>query len=320
MSNFWKKNSRELSVVFAIILMFIIFGVLEPIYVSGNNIRDIVEQATIYGLMGIGITGVIITGGIDLSVGSVLALDGAIVAQAAVAGVHPILCILIGLIMGFAIGLLNGILVTKLKLQPFIATMGTMSVYRGLAYVVTKGYPVLGVPDTYRKMVDGELIPSVRVSILIFFLFAVIMFIVLRKTRHGMYVYAIGGNEEATRLSGVKVDKNKALVYGLGMLGTALAAMIQIAKLGTGDPTTGQGYELNAIAAAAIGGTSMAGGRGNVFGTVLGAILFAGLKVGLIVMGVDTFYQYIATGAVIIFAAYIEVIQTQLSSKPAKVK
>ena len=228
MSNFWKKNSRELSVVFAIILMFIIFGVLEPIYVSGNNIRDIVEQATIYGLMGIGITGVIITGGIDLSVGSVLALDGAIVAQAAVAGVHPILCILIGLIMGFAIGLLNGILVTKLKLQPFIATMGTMSVYRGLAYVVTKGYPVLGVPDTYRKMVDGELIPSVRVSILIFFLFAVIMFIVLRKTRHGMYVYAIGGNEEATRLSGVKVDKNKALVYGLGMLGTALAAMIRL--------------------------------------------------------------------------------------------
>jgi len=320
MKQFWSRNSRELSVVVAIALMFVIFGAIEPIYVSGANIKDIVEQATIYGLMGVGITGVIITGGIDLSVGSVLALVGSVVAQCAVAGIPPVVCFIIGLAFGFLLGLINGLLVTKLKLQPFIATMGTMSVYRGLAYVVTKGYPVLGVPDTYRKMVDGELFANVRISIFIFFIFTILMYLLLRKTRHGMYVYAIGGNEEAARLSGVKVDLNKTLVYAVGMLGTALAAMIQIAKLGTGDPTTGQGYELNAIAAAAIGGTSMAGGRGNVLGTLIGAILFAGLKVGLIVMGVDTFYQYIATGAVIIFAAYIEVIQTQLSSKPEKLK
>jgi ribose transport system permease protein len=207
------------------------------------------------------------------------------------------------------------VLVTKLKLQPFIATMGTMSVYRGLAYVVTNGYPVLGVSPIYRKMVDGEIGPFIRISVIVFFVFAVIMFIVLRKTRLGTYVYAVGGNEEATRLSGVNIDRTKILIFALGMLGTALAAMIQVGKLGTGDPTTGNGYELNAIAAAAIGGTSMAGGRGNVFGTVLGAILFAALKVGLIVLGVDTFYQYIATGLVIIVAAYIEVVQTQISSK-----
>ncbi|RBP61352.1 monosaccharide ABC transporter membrane protein (CUT2 family) [Alkalibaculum bacchi] len=316
MKQLLKDNSRELSVVVAIVLMFLIFGTIEPIYLSANNIRDIIEQATIYGLMGIGITGVIITGGIDLSVGSVLALVGAVVAQMTVAGVHPIICIIIGLAFGFTLGTINGILIAKLGLQPFIATMGTMSIYRGLAYVVTKGYPVLGVPDTYRKLVDGELIPYIRVSVIIFFLFAVFMYVVLKKTKLGTYVHSIGGNEEATRLSGVKVDKYKTLIYGLAMLGTALAAMIQIGKLGTGDPTTGQGYELNAIAAAAIGGTSMAGGRGTIHGTVLGAILFAGLKVGLIVMGVDTFYQYIATGLVIAIASYIEVVQTKLSSKP----
>jgi ribose transport system permease protein len=315
MRKFIKNSSRELSVFVAIILCFLFFGLCDSMYLSPMNIRDIIEQATIYGLMGIGITGVIITGGIDLSVGSVLALVGAVTAQFVVKGLPPIVCVLLGLMLGFVLGAVNGVLVTKLKLQPFIATMGTMSVYRGLAYVVTNGYPVLGVSPVYRKMVDGELGPFIRISVIVFFLFAVIMFIVLRKTRLGTYVYATGGNEEATRLSGVNIDRTKILIFALGMTGTAIAAMIQVGKLGTGDPTTGNGYELNAIAAAAIGGTSMAGGRGNVFGTLLGAILFAALKVGLIVLGVDTFYQYIATGLVIIVAAYIEVVQTQISSK-----
>jgi ribose transport system permease protein len=315
MRKFLKNSSRELSVFVAIILCFLFFGLCDSMYLSGMNIRDIIEQATIYGLMGIGITGVIITGGIDLSVGSVLALVGAVTAQLVVKGLPPVLCLVLGLMLGFVLGAINGVLVTKFKLQPFIATMGTMSVYRGLAYVVTNGYPVLGVSPIYRKIVDGEIGPFLWVSVIVFFVFAVIMFIVLRKTRLGTYVYAVGGNEEATRLSGVNIDRTKILIFALGMLGTALAAMIQVGKLGTGDPTTGNGYELNAIAAAAIGGTSMAGGRGNVFGTVLGAILFAALKVGLIVLGVDTFYQYIATGLVIIVAAYIEVVQTKFSSK-----
>lgn len=313
--SFFKRNTREMSVVIAILLMFIFFGIANPIYVSGNNIRDIIEQATIYGLMGVGITGVIITGAIDLSVGSVLALVGVLVAKMAVAGLHPAVIIFVGLMLGFLFGAINGLLVTKLKLQPFIATMGTMSVYRGLAYVFTKGYPILNIPTYYRRFVDGQIFPFLRVSVIIFFAFAIIMYILLTKTRLGTHVYAIGGNIEATRLSGVKVEFNQTMIYALGMCGTALAAMIQVGKLGTGDPTTGNGWELNAIAATAIGGTSMAGGRGNVLGTVLGAILFAGLRVGLIVLGVDTFYQYIATGLVIIVAAGIEVMQMNVAAK-----
>lgn len=236
-----KNNSRELSVVVAIILCFLFFGICDSMYLSAYNMRDIIEQATIYGLMGIGITGVVITGAIDLSVGSVLALVGAVVAQFAVKGLPPIVCIFLGIVLGFMLGGINGLLVTKMKLQPFIATMGTMSVYRGLAFVVTNGYPVLGVPQAYRKLIDGEVIPFIRVSVIIFFLFAVVMYIVLKKTRLGTYVYATGGNEEATRLSGVNVDFTKTMIYALGMIGTALAAMVQVGKLGTGDPTTGNG-------------------------------------------------------------------------------
>lgn len=313
MKKLFKQYNREMSLVIAIAAMFLIFGLINSIYVSPDNIIDIVNQATIYGLMAVGITGIIISGGIDLSVGSALALIAVVIGDLAVSGVHPALCLIIGLVFGFMLGLVNGLLVAKLSLQPFIATLGTMSIYRGAAYLLTSGVPVLGVPESFRDFTDGEIVWFIRISVIIFFLFAIIAHVVLRKIRLGSYIYAIGGNEEAARLSGVKVDLNKILIYGIGMMGTALAAMIQLGKLGTGDPTTGQGYELNAIAAAAIGGTSMAGGRGSIVGTVLGAILFAGLKIGLIVAGVDTFWQYVATGLVIIIAAYIEVVQNKIS-------
>lgn len=313
MKKLFKQHNREMSLVIAIAVMFLIFGLINSIYVSPDNIIDIINQATIYGLMAVGITGIIISGGIDLSVGSALALIAVVVGNLAVSGVHPIFCLIIGLMFGFILGLINGVLVAKLSLQPFIATLGTMSIYRGAAYLLTSGIPVLGVPESFRRFTDGQLFWFIRVSVIIFFLFAVFAHIVLKKIRLGNYIYAIGGNEEAARLSGVKVDLNKIMIYAIGMMGTALAAMIQLGKLGTGDPTTGQGYELNAIAAAAIGGTSMAGGRGSIIGTVLGAILFAGLKIGLIVAGVDTFWQYVATGLVIIIAAYIEVVQDKIS-------
>lgn len=313
MNKFMKKNSRELSIVLAILIMGIVFGIIDPIYLSGSNIQDIFEQSIIYGLMAIGMTAVIIIGGIDLSVGSSLALICVVVSIAAVAGVNPILCIILGLVIGGLLGLINGILVAHLKLQPFIATLGTMSVYRGIAYLVSGGYPILSVPNAYRSVINGQMAGLVRTSTIFFIAFAIIMHIIMSKLRLGTYIYAIGGNEEAARLSGIRINKIKVKIYAIAMIGTGLAAMIQVARLGTGDPTTGQGYELNAIAAVAIGGTSMAGGRGTVVGTLLGSILFAGLRNGLIVSNVATFWQYVATGVVIVIAAYIEVIQKNLS-------
>lgn len=302
-----------MSVTIAIAVMFLVFGLINSIYVSPDNLIDIVNQANIYGLMALGVTGIIIIGGIDLSLGSALALIAVCIAKLAVTGLDPVLCLLAGLLMGLILGGINGVIVARLKLQPFIATLGTMSIYRGAAYLIAQGKPVLNIPTDYRLFMDGKIVWFIRISIIIFIIFAIFLHVILRKTRLGSYVYAIGGNEEAARLSGVKVEKIKIAIYSLGMLGVALAAMIQIGKLGAGDSTTGNGYELDAIAAAAIGGTSMAGGRGTIVGTVLGAILFAGLKVGLIVAGVDTFWQYVARGVVILIAAYIEIVQNKIS-------
>lgn len=308
-----KNHNREFSVFAAIFVMTFIFGVINPIYVRADNMVDVLNQSTIYGMMGLGMTFVIISGGIDLSVGSAFALIGVLISKMAVAGVHPIIVVIAGLAMGFVLGSLNGLLISKMKLQPFIATMGTMAVFRGIAYVISDGMPILNVPKSYRFFVDGLLFGQFRVSMFLFIALAIVFSILLKKTKFGNTVYAIGGNEESARLSGVKVDWSKILIYGVGMMGTALAAIVQIGKLGTGEASAGQGYELNAIAAVAIGGASMAGGRGGIVGTVLGAILFSGLRIGLIVSGVETFYQYIATGLVIVVAAYIEIIQTKMS-------
>ncbi len=321
MKRFFKKNQREMSLIIALGIMLIVFSLINPVYIKFNNLRDIIDQAAIYGLMAIGTTFVIISGGINLSIGSALALVAVLCAKMLVGGFPYWAVILLGLLIGFACGTMDGVLVTVFKLQPFIATLGTMSLYRGLAFVFTDGLPVTGVPKEFRNLINGQVFNAFRFPIIILIVTVMIAYILLKYTRFGSYIYAIGGNEEATRLSGVKVDLFKTLAYSVGTVGTALAALVLVARLGTGEPTAGNGYELNAIAAVAIGGTSMAGGRGGVTGTFIGAVLFSGLKTGLIVAGVDTFYQYIATGLVIIIAAYIEVVQSRLAlAKDIKMK
>ncbi|MFS0774996.1 ABC transporter permease [Neobacillus sp. 3P2-tot-E-2] len=304
-----KLFSREASLIFAIIMMVIIFSAIEPIYLSGGNLLDIFDQTVINGLLAIGITYAIITGGIDLSIGSIFAVVIVITGDLLVRGMNPVFAIAIGMGLGFVLGVVNGLLITKLKLQPFIATLGTMSAYRGIAYIYTGGWPVLDIPDNFRSMLAGDVVKDVPVSVIILIAFTIVSHIVLKYTKLGTYIFAIGGNEEATKLSGVNVDRTKILTYALCGVGAALAGMILLARLGSGEPATGQGYELNAIAAAAIGGASLAGGKGNMIATLLGAILLSALKVGLVVVGVDSFWQYIATGAIIVVAAYSEVIQ-----------
>lgn len=314
------KIGRELITAIALLVVVGIFTVINPEYIHGNNLLDIIDQTVINGLLAVGITFAILTGGIDLSVGSVLAIIIVVIGKFLVDGMDPLAGVTLGILVGFILGAINGLLITKMKLQPFIATLGTMSIYRGIAYTLTGGQPVLNIPKAFRTMLDGDIAGNVSISIIILFIFAVICHIILRKTKQGIYIYSIGGNEEATKLSGIKVDKTKLLAYGICGIGAALAGMIMLARLGTGEPAAGQGYELNAIAAAAIGGASLAGGKGSILGTILGAILLSALRVGLIVVGVDTFWQYIATGAIIIVAVYFETLQEIVSSKMKSLK
>ena len=314
-----KSYSRELAVLAAILILVLVFTILDKSYFTITNLIDIIELSNINSLIAIGITFTIITGGIDLSVGSIFAIVIVIVGHLCVAQVNPILAIILGALLGTLMGSINGLLITKMHLQPFIATLGTMSVYRGIAYVVTGGWPVIGIPNSYRYIFISNFyeIPS---SVIVMLIFAFITHIILKKLRVGNYLFAIGGNEEAAKLSGVNVNITKITAYAMCGLGSALAGMIMLANLGTGEPATGQGYELEAIAAAAIGGASLSGGKGSIVGTLLGSILLAALKIGLIVIGVDTFYQFIVTGAIIVIAAYFEVIQKKLSALLVKNK
>jgi ribose transport system permease protein len=200
-----------------------------------------------------------------------------------------------------------------MKLQPFIATLGTNSILRGIAYLVTGGWPVLNIPRNFRSLFQVQFIPNIRLYMVYFIVAAIVLSFILKRTSLGTYIYAVGSNEEATRLSGINVNRYKLYAYAFCGLMSAVAGMITLAKLGTGEPTAGQGYELNAIAAAAIGGASLAGGKGSILGTVIGALTLSALKVGLVVIGMDTFYQYIATGLIIVIAAYFEVIQRTIS-------
>lgn len=320
MNNFIKSKKRELVVIVAIAMMTCIFTVLNPIYMTGRNFLSIMQQATINGILAVGMTYAIISGGIDLSIGCTFAIVIVTVGKLTVAGVNPVIAILLGVLLGAAMGMINGLLITKMKLQPFIATLGTMSVYRGIAYVVTGGWPVLNIPDSFRNLLNKRIaaLGGVNIYMFLFIAVAVIAGIVLAKTKFGNYIYSVGGNEEAAKLSGVNVDLVKIKAYAVTGICAAVAGMIQLASLGTGEPTAGSGYELDAIAAAAIGGTRMAGGKGTILGTVFGAILLAALKVGLIVLNVDTFWQYIVTGIIIIIAAYFEFIQEKFASLVAK--
>ena len=303
------KNNQLIGLLSALFIIIITFSIIDIRYISSANLIDILNQSIINGILAVGITVVIIGGGIDLSIGAILALAVVFGGQFLVNGMPIPLAILATLMIGLCAGLFNGFLIAKMGLQAFIATLGTMSTYRGLAYLVTGGWPILNIPSDFRRLLEGHVFEGIPLSLFILFAFVIIGSVLLKKTRFGIYTYAIGNNEEATRLSGVQVNFHKIWAYGFCGVGAALAGPILIARLGTGEPTSGQGYELDAIAASAIGGTSLAGGKGSIIGTLIGTVLLSALRNGLIVTGVDTFWQFIATGVIIILAVYIDCLQ-----------
>ena len=318
MNKFIAKNKRELVVALATLAMAAIFTIMNPAFVTWINILTVLQQMVLNGILAVGIMFTIITGGIDLSIGCTYAITGICVAWCTVHGANPFLSILVGIIIGLILGAFNGFLVTGMKLQPFIATLGTMSLYRGIAYVVTGGIPVTNVPDSYRNIFNGKMAFGLRYYILVMAIVFIIGYIILAKTRTGAYLYAVGGNEEAAKLSGVNVVKTKYVAYIVCGICAAVAGMVMLASLGSAEATAGNGYETNAIAAAAIGGTRMAGGRGTAFGTFIGALMLAVLKVGMVVINVDSFWQYVVTGLIIIIASYFEFMQADIAAFMAR--
>lgn len=299
----WQKFGPLL----ALILLFIVITVLNPSFMEPNNILNLLRQTSINALIAFGMTFIILTGGIDLSVGSILALSSALMAGMMVSGLDPILAILVGVLLGTIMGVINGILISKGKMAPFIVTLATMTIFRGLTLVYTDGKPITGIGDSLMFQLFGRGyffgIPVPAVVMVIAF---VILWFLLHKTSFGRKTYAIGGNEKASLISGIKVDRVKIAIYGLAGTMAALAGAILTSRLNSAQPTAGQSYEMDAIAAVVLGGTSLSGGKGRMFGTLVGVLIIGTLNNGMNLLGVSSFYQQVVKGAVILVAVLLD--------------
>jgi ribose transport system permease protein len=303
--DFLLLHARQFGTLFGLILLSLVLWALTPHFLTVSNLLNVAQQTTLVAIVAVGMTFVIIMAGIDLSVGSVLAFSGVVMASLLQKGLPVPVAMLAGAGAGLLCGVLNGLLITIGKLPPFIATLGMMSIARGAALVFTEGRPISGFSEGFRWIATGELL-HIPVPVIVMLLVYLIAHFVLTKTKLGRYAYAIGGNEEATILSGVNVRFYKTLVYGLCGALSGLAAILLTARLNSAQPIAGMMYELDAIAATVIGGTSLTGGEGTIFGTLIGALIIGVLRNGLNLLDISSFVQQIVIGAVIIVAVLFD--------------
>jgi ribose transport system permease protein len=295
----------------SLLVIFIVFAIASPNFLTYGNVLAILYSTVVIGTLALGTTFVIITGGIDLSIGTGMALcavmSGVIIVNL---GIPLVLGVLGTILFGGLIGLINGFNVAILKIPPFIATLAMMLVAQGLALVLSHSTPIYfnDVP-AYSKISRGNLIPNFPNAVIILAVVAVIAGVLLNKTILGRYTYSIGSNEDATALSGIAVRKWKIVVYTFAGLFTGLAGVMISARLGSAQPATGMGYELQAIAAVVIGGTSLAGGKGSIVGTVIGALIISVLNNGLQIMSIPQEWQNVILGCVILVAVYADMMR-----------
>lgn len=303
--NFDLDKMRQFGTFFGLVGLCILFSILSPYFFTTSNLLNVAQQSAIIAVISVGMTFVIITAGIDLSVGSVLAFSGVVMASVLQSGLPIPVGILVGLLVGFGCGLVNGLLVTYGNIPPFIATLGMMSIARGAGLWYTDGRPISGFEDSFRFLATGEVF-HIPVPVIIMLVIYALAHFVLTRTKMGRYTYAIGGNEKAAILSGINIKLYLNIIYGIAGLLSALAAVMLTARLNSAQPIAGMMYELDAIAATVIGGTSLFGGKGTVIGTLIGALIIGVLRNGLNLLGVSSFIQQIVIGSVIIGAILLD--------------
>ncbi|HHT8351834.1 TPA: ABC transporter permease [Raoultella ornithinolytica] len=301
----FKFNLRDAGTLIGLLIIIITFSFLSPMFFTIPNLLNILQQSSINALIALGMTLVIISGGIDLSVGPTAALSAVLGATMMVAGVPVPLAILATLGIGAICGVFSGSLVAYAGLQPFIVTLGGLSLFRAVALIYTGGNPVFGIPTEFRSLINSETF-GIPTPIVIVAVIALVLWTVMNKTPLGEYILAVGGNEEAARVAGVPVKRTKVTVFVISGTLASLASLILIGRLGAAEPTIGNLWELDAIAAAAIGGASLMGGKGSVVGTIIGAIILGALRNGLTLLNIQAFYQLLATGLIIIIAMLID--------------
>lgn len=290
---------------FTLIVLFLGLAIGSPNFLTGTNLSSVVRQTAVINIMSLGMTLIIVSGGIDLSVGAILAMGGVLGTMAMEHGVPIPFALLIGILTGLFWGTVNGVFITRLKINPFIVTLGTLGIVRGLTLIISNGLPVHRVPRSFSFLGEGNVL-GVPFVLWILVACALLTHVILERTRLGRYIFAIGSNEEAAVYAGVPVRFDITAVYAFcGML-TGLAGMIEASRLMTGQPTAGAGYELQAIAAVVIGGGSLHGGEGSVIGTLIGAFIMGLLSNGSDLLGISPYLQQAIIGAVIILAVTVD--------------
>lgn len=303
----WKKflkKTKEYPAIVGFVGLVIFFSLLSDRFMTLSNFTNVLRQVSIQAIIAFGMTLVIISGGIDLSVGSVFALSAILMASVVKNG-SVFLGILTALLVGALLGAINGFIIAKGKIQPFIVTLATMAIARSLTLVYSEGMPITGFPQSFRVIGRGE-VTGIPVPVMIMFAIFGVIFYISNYTKLGLYTYAIGGNETAAKLSGVKVDIYKIIIYMISGLLAATSAIILTSRLNSAQPTFGTGYELDAIAAVVLGGASLSGGKGTVVGTLFGALIMGILNNGLNLLNVSPFYQQGVKGIVILIAVLLE--------------
>lgn len=297
-----KRFIMEFATLFGLLLVILIFTIIKPKFLDVDNVFNILRQASINGLLALGMTFVVLTAGIDLSVGSILGAAG--IFSALVAQNHDIpwiVAVLVGLAIGFVLGSINGIVISFLNVPAFIATLGMLSVARGITYLASDAQPVPGLSDNF-LVIGGGSVGVIPIPVLILIAILVLCYFLLYRCKYGRYVFGVGGNENAARISGVNVKFIKWSVYMLVGVFAGLAGVVLTSRVSSGLAMAGQNYETDAIAAVVMGGTSLAGGRGRLWGTIVGILIIAVLNNGLDMMAVSSYWQLIIKGIIIVAA------------------
>ena len=301
-------DMSNLTPVIVLVVLCVLMTVLSPVFLTYPNLVNILQQVTVNAILALGISTVIFTGGVDLSVGAVLAVSAIIMGKMMVEwSISPVIAVICAVIIGAFFGTINGILISRFNLQPMIATLGILSVARGAALTIADGQTITGYSTGFRWIGSGTIgNTGIPVQIIFMLMLYAIMHYILKYRKFGRYIYSIGGNEEATRLSGINVRKYKTLTYTICGIMSALAGIVLVSKLNSAQPVAGEGYELDAIASSVIGGASLLGGSGSVWGTLLGAIIMGVIRNGLVLLNVSTNLQRLVIGVIILAAVLLD--------------
>ncbi|HJB46245.1 MAG TPA: ABC transporter permease [Candidatus Mediterraneibacter surreyensis] len=306
-----KNNLQEFlkktAILWVMIALIIVMSLISPTFLTSTNLINVVKQASITTIIGVGMTFVLVTGGIDLSVGSIMAFAGTLAASMAVAdkNLPIIVSILTGMAIGTLCGLINGIGVAYIGFPPFIMTLGMMTIARGIPLVYTNGTPIFGLSDSFNALANSRIL-GIPTLVYYMVVICIVGYIILSKTVLGRRIYGIGGNEEAARLSGIPVARLKMLVYVFSGFLSGIAGILICSRITSGNGTVAEGYEMNAISAAVIGGVSMTGGSGSVLGMVVGAMILTIIQNSFDIIGVNSFYQDIIKGIIILLAVFLD--------------